>query len=347
MLDDPQHALVTRLVSAASFLAAVLFAGATGYHWLGHGLWEWGDCFYMTIITLSTVGYGETLKGMHAIAGARAWTVMLILIGSGTLVYFVSTLTALIVEADLQTALKRKRMYRRIAELRDHIVVLGGGSTGIHVIQELLATLTPFVVVEQSEARIAHLREEFAPSELFIVQGDATEDEVLARAGLVHAKGVVAALHDDKDNLFATITVRSLNPKARIIAKAIEPTSAAKLRRAGADSVVSPSAIGGMRMVSEMTRPKVVEFLDLMLRDKDKNLRIEEISVPVGSSFCGRTLRDVALRKYGNVLVIAIRMPGDQMVYNPDSEHVLDAGQTLIVLTQTKDIAGVRAAVTG
>jgi voltage-gated potassium channel len=153
---------------------------------------------------------------------------------------------------------------------------------------------------------------------------------------------VVAALHDDKDNLFVTVTVRALNPKTRIVAKAIEPSAVDKMRRAGADSVVSTNYIGGMRLVSEMIRPQVTQFLDQMLRDRTKNLRIEEVEIPAGSPLVGLALRDTALRKATDALVIAVREAGGEIVHNPPSDLVLTAGITLIVLARTKDVVKLR-----
>jgi len=295
----------------------------------------------MTVITLSTVGYGEVLPGMQDMTFARVWTVGLIVLGSGTLLYFVSTLTAIIVEGDLGGILRRNRMQQRIDRLEGHIIVCGVGTTGIHVVEELRSIGTQFVVVDNDGERLARLVEEGFPALLYVV-GDAAEDHVLQRAGIARAKGVVAALHDDPSNLFVTVTARALNPKLRIVAKAVEPSAGSKLLRAGADSCVSPNQIGGLRLVSEMVRPRVVQFLDQMLRDKDKNLRIDEITIPVGSSLAGRALRDSELRRHADVLVIAIRDVEGKYVYNPGPATTLEPGITLIVLAKATDLAPLR-----
>ena len=343
--DSTRRDLIRRLLTAAGVLVFVLVLGATGYHQLGTGRWTWSDCFYMTVITLSTVGYGETLAGFDTVPLARPWTVGLILLGSGTLVYFVSTFTALIVEGDLGGALRRNRMRKRVEGMKDHVIVCGVGTTGIHVVAELVATETPFVAIDQNEERLVRLQEEHGDKVMHWVLGDATDDEVLRDAGIERCRGVVAALHDDKDNLFVTVTVRALNPRARIVAKAIEPTAVEKMRRAGADSVVSTNYIGGMRLVSEMIRPQVTQFLDQMLRDRTKNLRIEEVEVPAGSPLVGLALRDTGIRKAADVLVIAVREPGGEIVHNPPPTSVLSAGLTLIVLARTKDVQRLRAGI--
>lgn len=336
---DSSAPLYRRLYLATLFLVVVVLVGATGYHYLGEGKWGWLDCLYMTVITLSTVGYAETLPGMRELDAALFWTMALIVLGSGTLLYFVSSLTALIIEGDIGGYLRRRRMSRRIEDLNDHIVVCGTGSTGMWVVQELVATHTPFVAVDQEESRILRLTHELG---MFpYVVGDATVDTTLEEAGIVRAKGVVSALPDDKDNIFVAITARALNPAARIVSKSVEPGADSKLRRAGADSAVSPNYIGGMRLASEMIRPSVVEFLDRMLRDRDKKLRIEEIDVADDSPLVGKTLAAASIRDRSQGLVVAARKD-DEYVYNPGGDLVIQPGMTLIVIADTQGIQSLR-----
>ena len=335
-----QH-LYRRLLAAFVFLLTVVGVGTFGYHQMGDGRWEVFDCFYMAVVTLSTVGFAETLPGMNEVEGARGFTVLLIVLGSGTLLYFVSTFTAFVVEGDLLGALKRNRMNKRIEQLEGHVVVCGVGSTGVHIVEELLATQTPFVAVDSDEQRLLKLDEEME-QELRYVVGDATDDDVLHQAGINRARGVIAALHDDKDNLFVTVTARALNPQARIVAKAVEGSAMDKLRRAGADAVVSPNRIGGMRLVSEMIRPAVVQFLDLMLRDKQQNLRLEELEIPEDSTLVGAELRRTDIRSKTDVLVIALRAPDGRFVYNPRPDTELTTGMKLVVLAETEKILRLR-----
>jgi voltage-gated potassium channel len=341
---DQQSALRTRLFVAAGWLVGVVLVGAAGFHVIGAGDWSWGDCFYFTVITLSTVGFGETLQGMHDYAYARIWTVGLIVLGSGTLVYFVSTLTAFIVEGDLGGAIRRNRMKQEIAKLAGHYIVCGSGTTGIHVIEEFIQCHVPFIVVDRSRHRLQELEERFGTPErrfLYVV-GDATEDHVLEEAGIARCQGVIAALSEDKDNLFVTVTASSLNPKARIVAKAIEVSARPKLLRAGARAVVSPTQIGGLRLASEAIRPTVVEFLDLMMRDPKQNLRIEEVTLPASSSLVGRAIRDTNIRQKTKVLVIAVRFADGRYTYNPEPGLVLEPGATLVVLAERGEMATLR-----
>lgn len=339
---DTRDSLVRRMVIAFLFLMATVVMGTIGYHYLGQGQWSFFDCFYMAVVTLSTVGFAETLPGMNALPGARIFTVVLIVLGSGTLLYFVSTFTAFVVEGDLVGTLKRNRMQKRIDKLTDHVVVCGVGSTGIHIIEEFLATQGAFVAVDVDADRLEHLARELKGHELLHVVGDATDDHVLEQAGVHRARGVIAALHDDKDNLFVTVTARALNSKARIVAKAVEASADPKLRRAGADAVVSPNRIGGMRLVSEMVRPQVVQFLDMMLRDKQSNHRIEELLIPDTSPLVGAQLKDTDIRKASDVNVIAMRRPNGTFLYKVGPSTHIGAGDILVVLGETAQIAKLR-----
>ena len=335
-----------RLVSAAGVLAAVVLMGATAYYSVGEGRWSWFDCFYMTIITLSTVGFAETLEGMNEMPNARAVTITLIVLGSGTLLYFISSLTALIVEGDLQGILRRRSMERAIESMKNHVIVCGIGTTGWHIATELRAVGVPFVVVDGNRDRLDELNAEFDEDLLFVC-GDATDDHILDLAGVERARGVISALNDDKANLFVTISARALNPTARIVAKSIEPSTERKLRRAGADAVVAPNYIGGVRLFSEMVSPKTVAFLDRIVQfGGGISVGLEAIDVPDGSSLVGQRLAETDIREAGALVVAVHRRDGDY-VYNPGGEHMLQAGDSLIVLAEAQDAAELRQTVAG
>jgi len=216
--------------------------------------------------------------------------------------------------------------------------VCGVGRTGIHVVEELLAVGEHVVAIDQDERLLDELRQR----DVLTVHGDATDDDVLARAGLMRAKGLVTALDDDKTNLFVVVTARQTNPRLRIVAKATSPAAAEKFKRAGADAVVTPNFIGGMRIASELLRPQVVRFLDEMLRDKDARLRIEEATVSERGSIAGQTLREANLRESAGVLVLAVRSEDGAVSYVPPSELRVQAGQTLIAIGNPEQIATLR-----
>jgi voltage-gated potassium channel len=295
----------------------------------------------MTVITLSTVGFGE-LNNMSQVPGARALTIVLITGGVGALAYVQGNLTALFVEGIFGKVWRRKRMRDKIEALKGHVVVAGAGSTGRHVIEELVLTGTAFVVVDRDEAALSRIDEEIGKNRLLYVVGDATSDNSLIAANIRSASGVVAALTHDKDNLFVTLSARSLNEKARIVSKVTEDGAAPKMIRAGANAVVSPTLIGGRRMASELVRPDVVEFLDQMLRDKDRNLRLEEIVIPAGSPLVGVSLRDTSIRQATRALVVAVKGTDGEFVYNPDPGIKLEAGAVLVVMGDIESVAKLR-----
>ncbi len=334
-------ASLRRLGAALAGFAVLVAIGTLGYWSLGHGRWRAADCAYMTIITISTVGFYE-LREMGQVPGARPLTVGLIISGVGVLAYMQSNLTALLVEGSIGLALRRRRMQGDIAKLREHIVVAGAGGTGKHVIEELMVTQTPFVAIDVSEDTLQQVSGEICGGKMLYVRGDATMDHVLLAAGVERARGVVAALTHDKDNLYVTLSARSLNAQARIVSKVVEDEAAPKILKAGATAIVNPTMIGARRLASELIRPEVNEFLDQMLRDKDRNLRLEEVVVPTGSPFLGRALKDTPIRKATRALVVAVRESDRTFTYNPDPEHLIAEGTTLIVLGETESIVKLR-----
>ncbi|MFO0630153.1 MAG: potassium channel protein [Polyangiales bacterium] len=334
--------IAKRLRVASLLLLMTVLAGTVGIHAIGRGRWSWFESLFHVMITLTTVGFGE-LPGMDHSVLARGFTLALLVTGTGSVVYFASVTTALVVEGELRDLFQRNKMKKAIDRLERHVIVCGLGRSGDHAASELRATRTPFVVIDSDEERLrrAHALD---PDLLYIV-GDATEDGVLHSAGIDRAFGVVAALSDDKDNLYVTLTARSLNASLRIISKCVEATAEPKLMKAGADKVVSPNRIGGMRMASEMIRPNVTEFLDLMLRDPKHVLRIEEARVSASASCAGRTIGEAGLRRICDVLVVAIRSEDGDYRFNPGAEQVLKPGSTLIVLGERSEIAKLRVAV--
>jgi voltage-gated potassium channel len=298
----------------------------------------------MTVITISTVGFFE-LGHMRDVPGARVLTVSLILGGVGVLAYMQSNLTALLVEGVIGHAWRRRRMHKEIEKLAGHVVVAGAGGTGKHVVEELVATQTPFVVIDRSEPVLQQISQDMCGGKMLHVHGDATLDHVLLAAGVERARGVIAALTHDKDNLYVTLSARSLNASARIVSKVVDDEASPKILKAGASSIVNPALIGARRLAGELIRPKVYEFLDEMVRDKDKNLRLEDVAIPRGSTLVGMALKDTPIRRETRALVVAVRGSDRGFTYNPDPEYVIGEGTTLIVLAETDAIVKLRALV--
>jgi voltage-gated potassium channel len=235
-------------------------------------------------------------------------------------------------------------MDKRIAALRNHYLVCGTGDVGHYVIDELLATKRPFVAIDTDEAQLKRL---FDERSVPYVMGDATEEAVLIHAGIKAAAGVVCSLPNDRDNLVLAMTCRLLNPDLRIAAKAHDVKLLQRLRNAGADAVVSPQFIGGLRLVSEMVRPTVVHFLDQMLRETEAAVRVEEVRIEAGSRLVGTRLRETDWRERG-LLVMALQVSGgDTFQYVPDPESVLAPGCTMIVLGNAEDVGKLRAGASG
>lgn len=330
-----------RMIGALVLLVTVVVIGAFGYWYIGFtqspGIWQWEDCVYMTVITISTVGFGEILD-FQTIAGGREWTLVLLVFGVAADLYVLSTITSFFVEADFGNLRRWRKQQRRMKSIVDHYIVCGAGRTGIHVVNELVTIGEEVLVIDHHESVLAEL----ATRGVLTVQGDATDDEVLERAGLKRAKGIVATLDDDRTNMFVVVSARQTMPKLRIVAKALSPSAADKLRRAGADAVVTPAFIGGMRIASELIRPTVVRFLDEMLRDKDANMRIEEATVRESSDICGKTIKDSNLREDTGALVLAVRSPEGGSAYVPPVDLRLQAGHTLIAIGTPDQITALR-----
>ena len=330
-----------RLFAGLIGLLVVVFGGGAGYWLIGEGRWAFSDCVYMTVITITTVGYGETLDGMDKIQYARGFTILLLVFGTGILVFFASTITAFIIEGDLKDALSASRLKKRMKRMKDHIIVCGAGSTGRNVIEELLKTGTAVIAIDINEYELKEIAALYPKAEFAYVAGDATDDDIIAQVNLPTARGMVAALSSDKDNLYLTVSARQANPSCRIVARCAELSHIEKIKRSGADAVVSPNFIGGMRLVSEMLRPAVVRFLDDMLRDKRTVYRIEEVELGDKAAALGGTLRDARIRERFGMTVLAVRA-NDQWTYNPDAGEKLGPGMTLVVLGSPDQVKSLR-----
>lgn len=298
------------------------------------------DRVYFAVVTLTTVGYGEVIP-VQGQPWLELFTMVYMVIGMGLLLFAVSTITASIIELDVGHVLRRRRMDREITALTNHYIVCGSGETGWHIVRELTAIQVPFVVIEQQTGRCPELLAEFP--RLLYIEDDATDEDVLERAGIHRATGLCACLPNDKDNLFLTLTARGMNERLRIIARGQGSHIAGKLARAGADRVVSPPAIGGLRMASELTRPHTVSFLDQMLRDTHATHRFGELPLPDGCAWIGKAIRDLPLRSQ-RVLVVAVRHPSGHFEYIPNADEPLAPDSILVVLAETGTLSQLRAA---
>ncbi|MEW6672444.1 MAG: potassium channel protein [Thermodesulfobacteriota bacterium] len=327
-----------RLLFALLAVFLVVMAGSIGYFILLGGEPRFMDCIYMTVISLTTVGYGEILNVRGNIP-VEIFTMILITFGMGIILYAISSLTAMIIEGELSGILRKNKMEKQIAKLHNHYIVCGGGETGRHVLSELLKNREHVVLIEQSEENIERCK---SFGDLLYIKGDATDDKNLQAAGIEKASGIVVTLPADKDSLYVTMTARMLNKEARIISRMIDPAIEPKLRKAGANQVVSPNYIGGLRMASEMLRPTVVSFLDSMLRSSQGNLRIHQIAVTEHSAVEGKKLSTSGLKDKYNLLVLGAKQDMGEIQFNPSPDQELKKGLTLIVMGDVDDIARAR-----
>jgi voltage-gated potassium channel len=337
--------LQKRLLAGLVLLFVTVLGGAAGYYVIGGGEWAFGDCLYMTVITVTTVGYGETLSNMDKIEGARDFTMVLLLFGTGSIVFFASMITAFVVEGDLKNALYANKIKKRMRRMKDHVIVCGAGSTGRNVIEELIKLGRPVIAVDVNEELLKDIAEQYPKADFAYVVGDATDDSVQEEINMKEAAGLVAALSSDKDNLYLTVSARQENPKVRVVARCAEMSHVEKMRKAGADAVVSPNYIGGLRLVSEMVRPSVVRFLDEMMRDTRASYRIDEVTLGDGVGELGGSLRDAKIRERYGMTVLAVRAKEDAtFTYNPDADQKISTGTTLVVLGSVEQVNKLRTA---
>lgn len=330
-----------RLRAALTALGAVVVIATCGYKLLGENV-SWLDALYMTVISLTSVGYGEIVDTSGSPL-LRVFNIFVLVFGLAIMLYVFSIATAFVVEGDLKNLFWRRKMLKRIKALRNHVIVCGAGSTGVRVIEELHRTRRELVVIDNNPQRLERVTAMIGDCP--VIEGDASDEEVLEMAGLDRAGGVVSALPSDKDNLVVVITVRQKHPNVRIVARCVDTKMADKMLRAGASSTVSPNSIGGMRLASEMIRPHVVNFLDTMLRDRAQTYRIEEIQIPYHSTWVGHSLGELGIREQHNLGCLAIRDAGvEEFLYNPHDSVVVKGKCVIVVMGDVDQIHAARQA---
>ena len=337
--EDELRQISRRVVYAAGAFGALLVIGTIGYRIISPDA-TFIDALYMTVITLTTVGYGEIVD-LSASPGGRVFTVFLLVFGFGTATYFISSATALVVEGHLNHVFWKRRMQKEIAQFAGHYIVCGSSEAAVHAAAELEAVGREVVMICAQSEQTAHLRSRL-PTATFLI-GDPGSEGALMEAAIDRAAGLVAATDSDNENLVITLTARQAHPKLRIIAQAASRDMDPKLRRVGADSVISPDLIGGLRIASELIRPAAVSFLDQMLRDREANLRVDEVEVPANSIYIGKQIRDIDFRTISNALLLACRGSDNKWHYNPSPDRELDAATVLIMLGTPVDLERTRA----
>jgi len=317
------------------FISIVLF-GTSGYMFIENI--RFIDALYMTVITLATVGFKE-VKELDEIG--KIFTIFLILSGFGVFTYTLTVGAKIIIEGEIKEVFKKRKMRKKIESLSGHYIICGYGRMGGIITKELKVNSIPVVIIEKNEGNISE------DEELLYIIGDATHDHILKSAGIEKAKGLITVLPTDAENLYVVLSARELNQNLFIVARAVEKEAEAKLKRAGANRVVSPYFIGGLRIAHTVLRPTVVDFLEFATRSEYAEIQIEEIEVVPQSKLVGKTIAQSGIGRDIGVIIIGIKRADGRMKFNPTSQTLIKEGDTLIVVGQTDKLSHLEELATG
>jgi voltage-gated potassium channel len=315
--------LIRRTLFVASILLMTLCVGTVGFSFIEG--WGTFDAFYMTLTTITTVGYQEI---RHLSRTGRVFNSFVIFFGVSAMLFAVGAMTQSIIELELEDRYGRRRRNRMISQLHDHFVVCGFGRVGRNASYELQRANAPFLVIDRSQERVARASE----ARMLAIVADATNDDDLRKAGILRARGLIAALPSDAENLFIILSAKTLNNSLIVVTRASEEQNEGKLRRAGADTVFAPYTMAGHRLAHSLLRPHVVEFLEFTTSVVGPNIMMEQVRIGSGIQFVSRTLGALLSGSGVNVIVLAVRRSDGQMIFNPSRDSEISAGDFLIVL---------------
>ncbi len=330
--------LIRRVIVIAGLLGFILILGTSGFQ-LIEG-YSWFDGFYMTLTTITTVGYQEVRPLSHA---GRIFNSFLILFGVTAMFLAVGAMTQTIIELELQDGYGKRRKRRMIENLHDHFIVCGFGRVGRNACDEFERAKASFLVIDRNEERVAKA---VNTGKLAIV-ADATQDDSLRQAGVLRAKGLIAALPSDAENLFIILSAKALNPKLTVVTRVSEEEAGEKLRRAGADTVLTPYTMAGRQLADALLRPHVVEFLDFARSNIGSEITMEEVCVSSNGESSRRTLGELLKLRRSGAIVLAIRKQGGETIFNPSSEVEISAGDFLIVMGERSSLQELEQILTG
>lgn len=317
-----------RVRYAIAAIVVVIALGTTGFYFIEG--WSFTDSLFMTVTTVTTVGYGE----VHPLSQTgRIFSICLMLVGVGTVAYALSTTVQSIVQWELLETVGQRRRFREMSKMQNHFIICGAGRVGSRIIREMRREKCPFVVIEREQAKVVDVIEQGA----HVIVGDATLEEILKEAGIERARALAACLPNDADNLYVVLLARDLNEKLHIVARAVEEQAEPKLVRAGANRVVSPIIIGGSRMAEALMKPALADFMDSITAE-NLDLGFDEVELRPHSIYVGHKLKYTNIRSELDVVIIAIRRKGGEMIFNPTGDTILEAGDLLIAIGRAESL---------
>ncbi len=322
--------LYRNLRAALLVVLLIIVIGAVGFHLLEG--WTLFESLYLTVTTISTVGYGDYVPSTQ---GGRLFTIVLIVFGVGTMLYTAGLFAETMIEGRLKVILGRGKLERAISKLSGHYIICGCGRIGYLIAKELHAEKVPFVVIDNNPEILQKIEDEG----FVYYKGNATDDKSLIDAGIKRAKGVVCALPTDAENLYVILTAKELKNDLFILSRSEEETSEARLLRAGADRVMSPYTLGGMRMAMAILRPAMLDFIEITTRRQSLELRMEEVEVCKGSPIIGRSLEHSEIRQKHGLIIVAVKKDSGKMIFNPHADYVIEQGDKLIAMGEDDSMA--------
>lgn len=318
-----------KLKVAFLILLSMVVTGTLGFHFIeGWGMLE---SLYATMTTMSTVGYGDFYPKT---AAGQVFTIFLIIFGVGAMLYTIGLMAESMVEGKIRSIMGWGKMDKTIKRMSNHYIICGCGRIGFLISKELAEGKVDFVIVDNNPEVLQKVEEEG----FIFLKGDATNDKTLISAGINRARGVVCVLPTDAENLYVILTAKELNPNVYILSRSVEEQSEHRLLRAGADRVMSPYTLGGMRMAMAILRPAMLDFIEITTRKQSLELRMEEIPVCDGSSIIGKSLEDSGFRQKYGLIIVAVKKDSGKMIFNPVSTYVIEKGDKLISMGEDENV---------
>lgn len=324
-----------KLITALTYLIIVIVVGVLGLMYFEN--WPLLTAVWATIVSLSTTGYRDIVP---VTIGGRIFMMILIVAGVGVVAYSLGAIVSITIESQINRMMGRNTMEKTIRALNNHIIICGAGRVGMSVLEIIRGENIPYVLLEQNPETVARLQVEG----IVAMAGDASDDEVLLRAGIQRARGIITALSQDPYNVFVTLSARALNPGLHIVARAERQETVDKLKRAGADRVITPAQLAGQRMATAMLKPASVQLVDTLFATHNIEVQIEEINVAPGSPLVNTSIRNIN-RDDSNVIIVAV-IRGDNIIVSPRANTKIEAGDILIAMGSREDLSKLESSIT-